>query len=325
MKQPDHQNYRIVALFLLSLIPLSAVSAFAQSETTRAAAAVTEKDPVLTQSKDAQSADSSAVPRLAKDAEESQTSAANLVAKPQIAGEKVSFIKDLFRDQKSFWTSPFHIKKSDAKWVGALAATTTILLLTDKPLPLHHRHAEDILETSDRVSKLGEGYSTFGFAGGMYLLGKITNNERAKETGLLATEALINTAVVTSTLKVAFRRQRPSSNSGKGKFFAGGSSFPSGHAGTVWALATVVGEEYRDKPWVRIGAYGYATAVSLSRFTGRNHFASDVLVGSAIGYLTGRFVVRKHTKLESNKKVTAISPYFNHTTRAYGIQGSLTF
>jgi membrane-associated phospholipid phosphatase len=325
MKLPDHQPPRIVACLFLSLFLLSSVSALAQSKPQSAAQTDSEKESLLKQEKDAQPADSSTVVHPATEAEANQTRATHLAAKPQIAVEKVSFFKDLIRDQKRIWTGPFQIKKSDAKWVGALAATTTILLLTDKPLPLHHNHAEEILKTSDQVSKLGEGYSTFGFAGGIYLLGKITNNERAKETGLLATEALINTAVVTSTLKMAFRRQRPSSNAGKGEFWSGGSSFPSGHAGSVWALATVVAEEYRDKPWVRIGAYGYATAVSLSRFTGRNHFASDVLVGSAIGYLTGRFVVRKHTKLENNKKVTAISPYFNHTTRAYGIQGTINF
>jgi membrane-associated phospholipid phosphatase len=304
---------------------LTTFSASAQSKAPVADATIAEKEVLLNEQKEAQSTDSGTLTRKPKGVEENQTAATSLAAKPQISVEKVSFFKGLLRDQSGIWTSPFHIKKSDVKWVGALAATTTVLLLTDKPLSLPQKHAEEILKTSDRVSKFGEGYSTFGFAGGLYVIGKITNNERAKTTGLLATEALLNTAVVTSTLKVVLRRQRPSSNSGKGEFFSGGSSFPSGHAGSVWALATVVAEEYKDKPWVQIGAYGYATAVSLSRFTGRNHFASDVFVGSAIGYLTGRLVVRKHAKLENSKKVTAISPYYNRATRGYGLQGSITF
>jgi len=39
-----------------------------------------------------------------------------------------------------------------------------------------------------------------------------------------------------------------------------------------------------------------ATAVSLSRMTSQRHYASDVLVGSAIGYLIGNFVMRHHSE-----------------------------
>jgi membrane-associated phospholipid phosphatase len=40
--------------------------------------------------------------------------------------------------------------------------------------------------------------------------------------------------------------------------------------------------------------YGLATAVSLTRVLGQQHFSSDVLVGSAVGWLVGRYVFRKH-------------------------------
>ena len=57
----------------------------------------------------------------------------------------------------------------------------------------------------------------------------------------------------------------------------------------------MVAEEYGyHRPLVQVGAYGLATAVSLSRYTGRNHFLSDVLVGSAMGYGIGRYVYHKH-------------------------------
>jgi membrane-associated phospholipid phosphatase len=60
----------------------------------------------------------------------------------------------------------------------------------------------------------------------------------------------------------------------------------------AWALATVIAREYPNKPLVKYGMYGFATAVSLSRITSQRHYASDVLVGSSIGYLIGRFVTR---------------------------------
>jgi membrane-associated phospholipid phosphatase len=40
--------------------------------------------------------------------------------------------------------------------------------------------------------------------------------------------------------------------------------------------------------------YSFATAVSLSRITTDRHYASDVLVGGAVGYMIGKFVMRDH-------------------------------
>jgi membrane-associated phospholipid phosphatase len=45
---------------------------------------------------------------------------------------------------------------------------------------------------------------------------------------------------------------------------------------------------------VVIGAYSLATAVSLSRIGGMNHYPSDIAIGAAIGHLIGRFILRQH-------------------------------
>jgi membrane-associated phospholipid phosphatase len=46
----------------------------------------------------------------------------------------------------------------------------------------------------------------------------------------------------------------------------------------------------------KITVYGLATGVSLTRVLAKQHFPSDVLVGSAVGWLVGRYVFRKHHK-----------------------------
>ena len=92
-------------------------------------------------------------------------------------------------------------------------------------------------------------------------------------------------------LKMFTQRTRPYMG-GNGSFFNGGDSFPSGHSMEAWALATVIAREYPQKRFVKIGMYSFATAVSLSRITSQRHYASDVLVGSSIGYMIGRFVMR---------------------------------
>jgi hypothetical protein len=82
---------------------------------------------------------------------------------------------------------------------------------------------------------------------------------------------------------------------------------------------------------VQVGAYGLATAVSLSRYTGRNHFLSDVLVGSAIGYGVGRYVYHKrhdptldarngkqNDELVRSKLFPRIAPIYYPRAHVYG-------
>jgi hypothetical protein len=203
------------------------------------------------------------------------------------------FFKDILRDQRAIWTSPFHLGRGDAKWLAPLGVSTVALMASDQEtgeLSDNRRRAS----VSKDISFVGSIYSTGGLAAGFYLLGRATGNARARETGLLGGEALIDTGLVTTVLKNVSQRPRPTSDGAHAEFFDGGHSFPSGHAASAWALAAVIANEYHDRRAVQVGAYGLAAAVSLSRYTGRNHFLSDILVGSAIGYGIGRYVYRKH-------------------------------
>lgn len=64
---------------------------------------------------------------------------------------------------------------------------------------------------------------------------------------------------------------------------------PSGHATSVWAVATVIADR-TDNGFVDAACYGVATLTSLSRIYVDRHWASDVLIGSAIGYFTAKKV-----------------------------------
>ena len=83
----------------------------------------------------------------------------------------------------------------------------------------------------------------------------------------------------------------------RGRFFQTGvgvdSSFPSSHSVLAWSSAAALAEEYPSR-WVQFGVYSMATAVSVTRVLGQEHFPSDVLVGSAAGWLVGHYVYRAH-------------------------------
>jgi len=240
------------------------------------------------------------------------------------------FLKNILRDQRAIWTSPLHLHADDAKWLAPLGLSTAALIATDRRTAgaLHNDRLR--LNISRDVAYLGSGGGAPSIAAAFYLIGRATHNERARETGLLGGEALIDGGIVAFTIKHATQRRRPRAPE-PGDFFESGLSFPSGHTTAAWSLATIVANEYRNKRLVQISAYGLAAAASMARFTGRNHFLSDVLVGSAIGYGIGRYVYRTHhdPNLESSNGRTTIhahskllpllAPSYDRSYRSYGI------
>ncbi len=205
------------------------------------------------------------------------------------------FFSNVLHDQGTIWTAPFHLDRQDTHFVAPVALAAAVLISTDRHTANSVDAGGSLQPASHAISWAGSGYGAGSTAALFYLVGRWKGNPRSRETGLLAAEALIDSSLVVGALKLASQRQRPIAEHASGEFFDGGSSFPSGHSANAWSLATVVACEYGDhRPLVRVAAYGAATAVSLSRFSGRKHFLSDVVVGSAIGYAIGRFVYKRH-------------------------------
>src|SRR5262249_12433312 len=112
------------------------------------------------------------------------------------------------------------------------------------------------------------------------------------------------------------------------RFFKGGDGFPSGHAMETWAFASVISHEYAPSKIVPIITYGLATAVSVSRFTGRRHYASDIVAGGGMGWFIGKYVWDHHLDPNIHKRYenkvsrlmpTRISPMFEPSTHTAGL------
>jgi membrane-associated phospholipid phosphatase len=205
---------------------------------------------------------------------------------------------DLFRrfagDQSAIWSSPFRLRSKDAIWALPALAGAGALFASDSWLSKQVPAGE--IARSRSFSNYGT-LSLVGAAGGMFLLGKITHNDHAAEAGLLASEAALNAAAVDFALKSMFERQRPYDGTGAGHFFAGGGSFPSEHAAVSWAVAGVMAHEYPGT-LTKLISYGLASAVTLARVTGKEHFSSDAVVGGALGYFIAEQVYRRHRDRE---------------------------
>jgi len=205
----------------------------------------------------------------------------------------MSFLKNLVADQKAIWSSPAHLRWDDATWLFPLTTATAILFSTDRAVPPALSTDPAKLNRYTSFSNYGL-YSMAGAGGGIYLWSRfISHDDRQRETGILATEAAVNSLAMDTALKYSFGRARPYEDQGRGKFFQGGDSFPSDHSAMAWSIASVIAHEY-PSPLTKIAVYGLATAISATRVAGAQHFPSDVLVGGAIGWLIGWQVYRTH-------------------------------
>lgn len=200
--------------------------------------------------------------------------------------------KSVVGDQLSFWTSPMRLRLKDAQWLVPVAGITTGLIMSDRTAS-HELTRGSHQQTSDKVSNAG--VAALGLtAGSMYLLGWRRADNQMRETGRLAMQAGVDALAVDEVLKYAFRRQRPNQNFGSGRFFeSGGTSLPSAHAASAFAMATVIAHEY-PSPMTKFLAYGAATGISLARVGAQKHFPADVFVGGTLGYLIGRSVYRRN-------------------------------
>src|ERR1022692_4511313 len=116
------------------------------------------------------------------------------------------FLLHLAEDQKDIWTSPFHLKPADAKWLVPMSGIATGFFVTDPQssyaMRLDHLHLL-------RVASDAGVAEAAGATGAMYIWGHSTHNERARETGVLATEAMINALGVDYAMSYATGRERP--------------------------------------------------------------------------------------------------------------------
>ena len=204
----------------------------------------------------------------------------------------------ILQDQKEIYRAPF--QRSNFKWDVFVLAGTGALLATDRHIERHLPGGNANIYGNFSNGALG------GEAGALALFwsyGLKTHNDHLKEMGSLEIEALINTFFIYTPMQFIAGRQRPGEGNGYGDFWRHhmiDTSFPAGHPMFTITMATVVAHEY-PKPWVEALAYGAAAAVMGGRLLGRDHWSSDVFVGSALGYFIGAHIFHSHCNPDYSK------------------------
>lgn len=228
-------------------------------------------------------------------------------------------------DFKQQVTQPLHTTKKDWAKVGAFALLTGAVSLANRPVNRFavklHDENKTVAKISRYVTDFGGAYEVYAIAG-FYAYGLIFKTQKEKTTTALATQAYITAGVLSTAFKFLAGEQRPYytdpnfNKTGpvfhgplypftKGVDSHGYSSFPSGHTTAAFSAATVYALEYKDKPLIPIISYSAATLIGLSRLTENAHWPTDILVGAALGYLSGRQVVNNFHRYSNLKRGVA--------------------
>ncbi len=205
--------------------------------------------------------------------------------------------RHVLEDEAAIITSPLRFTPLDWVLVVPFGVATGIALENDVSITRKLGVDPSREQQFNRVSDLGT-YGVVAAAVAGYATGAVTHNDHLRRSAVVAGEAMLDATLLNEGLKYAINRQDPKQGDGTGRFWPHGTrtwpdgqSMPSEHSINAWAFAHAVATQYPG--WgTKLLVYSMASTVSASRVVARDHFTSDVVVGSALGYLIGGFVGR---------------------------------
>lgn len=148
------------------------------------------------------------------------------------------------------------------------------------------------------LNPIGSGVTLLAVCVALAVSCRALRRSRLCEAGWLGTLAFMAAGLVEYALKHLVGRPRPAS---AGPFLGPEfDSFPSGHATSVFAVATVLGSFY---PRLRWPLYTLAAAIALGRVYLARHYLSDIVAGALVGLVIASLVLRHR-----NRTVASIRP-----------------
>lgn len=201
--------------------------------------------------------------------------------------------------------------RRDAVVAGALVAGTVAMLPFDRRIEVRLQrrglHPHGFVTTVDSAFRLTAVPGALVIGATMYAVGRVGHFQRVADLGLHGTEAVLLGSAIGGLTKGILGRARPYAVADTNAFdfrlgrgFTGGtaySSLPSGHVTAAFAAASAVTAETsrwwpHSTPYIATVMYGGATTVAFSRLYDNKHWASDAVLGAAIGTFSGLKVVQ---------------------------------
>jgi hypothetical protein len=206
-------------------------------------------------------------------------------------------LRHVAEDEKGIVLSPLRAPAYNLLWIVPLGVGTGVALHNDTGVIRGLGVDPTREDRFEKISTYGGLYLPWAAAGVGYFAGEKRQNSTMTDTAVLAAEAMADATILDEGLKYAIDREGPQLDNAHGKLWPQGlsgwpnsPSMPSEHAMNVWSFAHVVAGQYNGIGTQAL-VYGLATTVSVSRVMARQHFPSDVIVGSTLGWLVGGYVL----------------------------------
>jgi len=140
--------------------------------------------------------------------------------------------------------------------------------------------------------------------GGLYAAGLVAGSEDWRHHALTGGEGAVVSMGLTTATKAAFGRQRPDTNEGAYRWFAGGTSFVSDAATPHFAISEAISESFDHAWWAVLPSYAVATSVGVGRMGQDRHWASDVVGSAVLGAGTEKLFSFFHDNEQREEKPT---------------------
>lgn len=205
-----------------------------------------------------------------------------------------AYLDQAVRDCKAVVVSPAQWGSGDFLKLSAVLGTGLLLGFADAGIQdwAQKQRTAASGNISGFFSHAGDGAYLSAFMAGLYLAGEAGGYPGLRRTALLGFESYLISGALVLGLKTLVGRARPSAGEGSCSFHpfslkSSRQSFPSGHSISAWTVASVLADQ-TENAILDAAVYSLAACASLSRIHDNKHWASDVFLGSALGYFIGK-------------------------------------
>ncbi len=204
---------------------------------------------------------------------------------------------------RDFWmtlSAPVRMDRGDWVVTGGVIAVGGLLFLADEDITRFALRNLDapVFEQIDDVGTFLEPIGLMGNTNFWYASAAIASYAAGLDRPKRIFTELLYSHWIAGAMRGATNRlvgrERPREGRGSRHFaIGGGTSFPSGHASTVFQVAAVLSHHVDWTP-ASVALYGLAGTVAWQRITSQQHWASDVWLGAAYGWAVAKLVIRLH-------------------------------